>query len=193
VVLFLGLNKRTDKLRFPFPVEVIPLLGEGLVDAVGLDGDRVILDCGLGFLEGSVSAIAQQSFPKKAIVTQVKAGRDWPLLAKLPAKPLSKLMARLVDYLSGVRREDWMLRLELGNGKLKAIIKVAQGRFEELMVATTVKREGVVEWPLEMVRPVLEYMGRAESEIRIRVDEEKQTPYLVSGGGIELMVARKKV
>jgi hypothetical protein len=191
-VMFVGIGQKIDGMRFPFPVEVIPLLGDGLVNGVGVAGNQVILDCGCGYLEGSVSALAQKHFPKLQIVNQIQGARKWPLLVRLPAERLAKMMGRLAEYLAGIRREDWMLRMELGDGKLRATVKVAQGKFEERMEVEEAKKEGVVEWPLELIRPVLEYMGQTSESVKVRMDEDKKTPYLISGGGVELMVARRK-
>ena len=191
IALFVGIRQKEDGLRIPFPVGIIPLLGGELVDSVGVDGDRVILDCGCGYVEGTVSAIAKKNFPKQNLVESVKKARLWPLLAKIPSERLSEMIQRLVTYLSSVKREDWLVELELGNGKVKASVKVQQGKFEESMEVEDLKVEGSVVWPLEQVKPVLDYMATAASSVKIRVDEKKKTPYLLSGGRVEMMVARK--
>jgi hypothetical protein len=191
-VLFVGASQKENGLQFPFPVGVIPLLGDGLITAVGIDGDKVILDCGCGYLEGTVNAVAQKSFPKKQVVQEIINGRKWPTVVKLPAERLARMMRRLVEYLAGIRREDWTLLLELGDGKLKATVKVQQGKFEEVMEVEEAKNDASLRWPLEMVLPVLEYMGQNGNEVRIKVDEAGKSPYLISGAGVELMVARLK-
>jgi len=190
-VLFVGVAKKKDDLKFPFPVEIIPLLSDGAVQGVGLEGDRVLLDCGLGLIEGSVSAVAQKQFPKAQLVQRVAEGQRWPLLAKLPAERLARLMTRLTNYLTGIRREDWMLTMEMSEGRLRASVRVTQGKFEEVMELEDGVKEGTVLWPLDQVQPVLEHIGRMGETLTVRVDEKKRTPYLISGAGVALMVARK--
>src|SRR6266566_2879540 len=191
-VLFMGVSKNESKIRIPFPVGVIPLLGEGLVKAVSIEGNLVTLDCGCGYIQGTVSAIAEKDFPKRKIFEQVKRGRNWPLIAKIPAVRLTKMMTRLANYLVGMKREDWVLRLELEDSKLRALVRIRQGIFEEKMTVEGLKKEASFEWPLELVQPVLEYMGENAESVKVRVDEEKKTPYLISGAGVDLIVGRRE-
>lgn len=191
ISLFVGIRKKEDALKIPFPVGIIPLLGGELVNSVGVEGDRVILDCGIGFIEGTVSAYAKKDFPHHSVVSSVKKGRAWPVFANLPAERLSKMFERLEGYLTTVKREDWAVTLELGNGRVKAIVKVQQGRFEEVMEVEDLAVEGSLSWPLQQVKPVVDYIASVSESMKVRVDEEKKTPYLLSGGGVEMMVARR--
>jgi hypothetical protein len=191
ISLFVGIRDKEDSLRIPFPVGLIPLLGDSLVRGVGIEDDRVILDCGCGYIEGSVSAVAQKSFPKKNIVEQIAKGRNWPTLVRLPAEKLAKVLTRLSGYLANVKREDWLVVLTIADGVVKASVKVQQGKFEEKMEFENVKVEGQVRWPLELVQAVVEYMAANGESVKVRVDEKKHSPYLLSGGGVELMIARQ--
>lgn len=191
ISLFVGVRQKEDALRIPFPVGIIPLLGDELVQAVGVENDRVILDCGCGYIEGSISAIAQKSFPKRDVVEKIRKGRLWPVLVRLSAERLSKVLSRLSGYLSNVKREDWIVELSIANGIVKASVKVQQGKFEERMELENEKSEGLVRWPLELAQAVVEYMATNGETVKIRVDEEKNTPYLLSGGGVEMMIARQ--
>lgn len=191
ISLFVGVRQKEDSLRIPFPVGIIPLLGDSLVQAVGVENDRVILDCGCGYIEGSISAVAQKSFPKRDVVEKIKKGRLWPVLVKLPAEKLAKVLTRLSSYLSNVKREDWVVDLSIAEGVVKASVNVQQGRFEEKLEFENTKAEGVVRWPLELAQAVVEYMAANGEMIKIRVDESKNTPYLLSGGGVEMMIARQ--
>lgn len=191
ISLFVGMRQKEDSLRFPFPVGVIPLLGDALVKAVGVENDRVILDCGCGYVEGTISAVAQKSFPKKDVVQKIQKARTWPLLAKISAEKLSKILSRLTRYLTSVKREDWSVELTISNGQVKATVQVQQGRFEEKITLDNERAEGTVRWPLELAQAVVEYMATNGETIKIRVDETKNTPYLLSGGGVEMMIARQ--
>lgn len=191
ISLFVGIRDKEDSLRIPFPVGIIPLLGDDMVRGVGIEGDRVILDCGCGYIEGTVSAIAQKSFPKKNIVEQVSRGRLWPVLVQLPAERLSKVLTRLSGYLSTVKREDWIVELVIAEGVVKASVQLQQGKFEEKMEFENSKAEGMVRWPLELAQAVVDYMASNGELVKIRVNEGKNTPYLLSGGGVEMMIARQ--
>jgi hypothetical protein len=191
ISLFVGVRDKEDSLRIPFPVGIIPLLGNSLVEGVGIESEHVFLDCGCGYIEGSISAVAQKSFPKKNIVDQVVKGRTWPILVRLPAERLSRVLTRLTSYLANVKREDWQVVLTIAEGVVKAAVSVQQGTFEEKMTFDNVKAEGVVRWPLELAQAVVNYMALNGELVKIRVSEEKNTPYLLSGGGVEMMVARQ--
>lgn len=191
ISLFVGVRQKEDSLRIPFPVGIIPLLGDSLVQAVGVENDRVILDCGCGYIEGSISAVAQKSFPKRDVVEKIKKGRLWPVLVKLPAEKLAKVLTRLSSYLSNVKREDWVVDLSIAEGMVKASVNVQQGRFEEKLEFENTKAEGAVRWPLELAQAVVEYMASNGELVKIRVDDSKNTPYLLSGGGVEMMIARQ--
>jgi hypothetical protein len=191
ISLFVGVRDQEDALRIPFPVGIIPLLGDSLVQAVGVENDRVMLDCGCGFIEGTISAVAQKSFPKKDVVEKIQKGRTWPLLTRLPAEKLSKMLARLASYLGGVKREDWIVEMAIDQGVVKASVRVQQGKFEEQMEIENGTVEGTIRWPLELALAVVDYMAQNGEWIKVRVDEQKNTPYLLSGGGVEMMVARQ--
>lgn len=191
ISLFVGVRQTEDALRIPFPVGIIPLLGDSLVRAVGVEDDRIVLDCGCGYIEGSVSAIAQKDFPKKNVVEKIKKGREWPVVAKLPAEKLSRMLKRLADYLKNVKREDWVVQLDGEETRLKASIQVQQGRFEEEIKVDQQSKEILLRWPLDLALSVIEYMAANGEVVKVRVDEEKGTPYLLSGGGVEMMLARQ--
>jgi hypothetical protein len=191
-IIFMGVNKEESNLRIPFPLGVIPLLSDGLVKKVGIEGELVVLDCGNGYLEGTVSADALKSFPRKSLVEQVEHGKtSWPVIGSLPAERISNLLSRLTEYISGVKREDLMLTLEIGEGKIKARVKVLQAVFEEVLEVEEAKKEALVALPLDHVRPILEYMAKSCEKIKIRCNEEKKTPYILSGAGVDLLVGRK--
>lgn len=192
-VVFMGESTSEGEIRIPFPIGVIGLLGEELVRAVGINGQTVVLDCGKGYIEGVVSEIALRDFPRKVLVEQVKKARTWPTLTALPAEKLVKVLGRLAEYLTNVRREDLLLRLELAEGKIRAVVKLQQGVFEETIeIKSGPKKEAVVEWPLSLVKPVLEFMAQNGETIKVQVDEAKRSPYLLVGGGTELLVGRRR-
>jgi hypothetical protein len=191
-VLFVGKSKKASGMKFPFPVGIVPLLSSVLVKGVGVEGDKVILDCGCGFLEGMVSAKTKTDFPRKTIESVVEKGSKWPLLVNLPADRLHAMFGRFIGYLSGVRREDWLVKLEITGKTVKATVKINNGKFDEaLELDHPAKLDGTVEWPLDLVAPVIEYMASTGTEISVRTDNVKKTPYLLGGDTVELMVSRK--
>ncbi len=191
-VLFVGKSKKASGMKFPFPVAIVPLLGSVLVKGVGVEGDKVILDCGCGYLEGMVSAKTKTDFPRKTIESVVEKGSKWPLLANLPADRLHSMFGRFIGYLSGVRREDWLVKLEITGTVVKATVKINNGKFDESMTLDhPAKLDGTVEWPLDLVAPVIEYMAATGDAISVRTDQAKKTPYLLIGDTVELMVSRK--
>ena len=83
------------------------------------------------------------------------------------------------------------MELSIAGGVVKASVKVQQGTFQEAMEIDNEKAEGLVRWPLELAQAVVDYMATNGEQIKIRVDDQKNTPYLLSGGGVEMMVARQ--
>lgn len=190
--LFVGIRQKEDALKIPFPVGIIPLLGGELVDSVGVDGDRVLLDCGCGFIEGTVSALAKRDFPKRSVVETIKKAREWPTLVRLPAEKLTRMFTRLVGYLGTIKREDWLVSLNIEDEKVTASVTVQQGQFQESMAVEGLKATlHPLQWPLDKIMPVMEYISSETELLRVRADEKKKTPYLLSGGGVEMIVGRK--
>lgn len=191
-VIFVGAGGDST-LKFPFPLGVIPLLGESVVQAVGVEGEKVILDCKYGYVEGTVSAIAQQKFPKDAILHQIENAEKWPVVAKLPAEKLSKVLGRLTTYLGGVKKESWVLNLEITDSQIKAVVRVKQVEFKETISVEAVTKETVVvEWPLDAVKPIIDYIAEKQTDFKIKTNEQNKTPYLIDGAGIRMMMSRAK-
>ena len=198
--LFVGRRStKEDGLEIPFPVGIIPLLGGDLVDSVGVDGDRVVLDCGCGYVEGTVSAPAKKDFPKAGMEKSIKVARAWPLFVNLPATKIERILERLVAYLPSVKREDWVVTLQLSKGQVKAYVAVQQGRFEESTKVEGLAEEGNIKMRLDMVYPVIRYIASTDTkenpaEIFIRVDESKKTPFHIANdkknADVEMMAGR---
>ena len=91
-VVFSGILTKENALEFPFPVGIIPLLSEKLVQSVGTSKDRVFLDCGIGYLEGTVSSEAKEKFPKESLLAQLKVVKKAPKVLALPGKQLGKAL-----------------------------------------------------------------------------------------------------
>lgn len=193
VVMFRGDTKDGKPLELPFPINVVPLLESPLVKGVGIVNGKVILDCTAGFIEGVVPAKAQTQFPKDKVSSQMELARKWPIVFSLKAKQLSQVIDRLMTYLTGARRQDWMLSLDTWEDGVRLRVRIQQGMFQEKMsYGKYSSKPGVsLVWSLEWAGPVLQEMAKQAEEIVIRYDEKMNSAYYVQGGQMELLIARK--
>lgn len=173
----------------PWPVTVAGLLKNELLERVALQGHTMVLEAANGYLEAQVPEMAQKKFPQVRLKEQLELAEKWPLVLEIDSKALAATVGRLQQYLVQIRREDWVLKLTGQSNRVRAQVKVQQGKFEELAGAEW-KQEVEMEWPLDKIGPVLEYMGKTKQTVRVRVDEKKQTPYLIQAGRVRLMVGR---
>lgn len=175
---FLGRRDSGDKLRIPFPVGIIPLLGGDLVNSVSVDGDRVVLDCGCGYIEGAVSAPAKKDFPKSSVEKLVDGAQKYPVFVRLPSEKILNILERLSGYLTSVKREDQIVTLQLEPGRVLATVQVTQGKFEESTKIPDLKQEGKIKFLLQYVLPAIRYIASNGDELIIRALDKK--PYLLS-------------
>lgn len=184
-----GKGKNTD---FPFPVGIIPLLGDSLVQGVGIENGMVILDCEVGYIEGTVAAPGAKKFPKKDILFNMKAAQKYPVLLTIKPKALAEAMAHLIEYLAGVKRDEWVLKIAEENGELYASAAISQGGFKERIKGEGFVKGCLIELPLETIKPVVDFIQTKEEEISIQSDESKKTPMLVHSKTVDLLIARIK-
>lgn len=192
-VIFLGKQKKATGLNFPFPVSIIPFLHSAVVKGVGVDGDIVVLDCGVGYLEGTVSAVARKKFPRKNLEEIARLGANYPIMLKLPAARLLAMLERFIGYLSGVRREDWIVNLDIKGKTVRATVNLNAGKFDEVLeMDEPALKDSSLKWPLDAVTPVVKYMAGAtkDAEIVVRTDDAKQMPYFLIGETAELVISR---
>lgn len=190
-IVFAATLKSRSSLNFPFPPAVVPLLSHKSVESIGIDGDRVIVACRYGHLAGAVSADAKKGFPVKGVYTQMEKAKTWPVLVKLPIAPLNAMIERMATYLSAMESEKTHLRIDIAKGQMAMTVKVGYGRFVERDFGKNYKNEAVLDWPLQLVRPVLAYVAENDKELTVRADEKRKTPYLLSGASVDLLVARR--
>lgn len=189
-------NSQIDKsFDHPFPVSTAQLLASGLIDNARTTETQVILinDSLPGQLQETASTFAKKDFPSDTIEATLKQLVGSPVILSLPAKDLSPVLDRIVGYMAGVRRQDWVLKLSPHPKGVICTCDVAQqGKFQELLV-TVPQQFDEFEWPLTMVYDVIKYAAKITDQLVVSTDESKKTPFLLRDAEktLVLMVARK--
>lgn len=199
VTLFGAEVKEKNLGEFALPPGLVNLLADGKWEHLLLYGDtRVRVVYGgkaklYGYIEGTVVQDARRNFPKDKVRKQLEKAREWNSVLEVEGKLLGDVIGRLVTYLSGIRREDWVMRISVGPSYVKFSAKVGQGEFVERVGFGKVKVQlaGQIEWPLQVALPVLEYMGKRKGMVTVRVDEGNSSPYLIEGAGVQCLIARR--
>src|SRR5580765_4735962 len=159
----------------PFPLSII--------DAAGADGVKSVLwaeDCAIAKFPGgriwqTVSEQARTGFPVNEIRSSLEKGTKDLNVFSVSAYKFAKMVDRLTQYLQSVRKEDWVIViLSTQNANaLSVLIKLPHVTIrEKIGTLEPVKRDFRLEWPLDMIAPVLQFVGKDEEQIPLRVGLE---------------------
>lgn len=196
LVALRGVEKVKGKfpVKLALPLFVIPFLGlDGLKEARVKDTE-VILQFSCGVIWQGVPVKAQKSFPYKNIDKGLEDGLSWPIQFRMQTRKLGFITSRFTQYLTAVRRQDWLMKLIAKSGEKQILmeVKIPQGVFHEwLAVEDAIEKDFTIDWPLDIMLPVLEYLHK-EKERVVKVHFGKDTPYLLDAGNVQLLVARRK-
>jgi hypothetical protein len=196
LVVFRGVHK--VKGRFPdrlaFPLFLIPFLTSDGLKEVRLKEKEVVLQFGCGALWQGVSVKAQKGFPRKTMDELVADGQKWPEQFRLQTRRLGLVTARFTQYLTSVRRQDWLMHVSGVEGEKQILfeVKIPQGIFRErVAVEEPVKAAFEADWPLDILLPVFEYLYTLKEAV-LRVRFGKKTPYLLTSSGVSIVVSQRK-
>jgi hypothetical protein len=188
-VYYLGTGKIGEgkvKEAIPFPLYLISLLPEQTLKKISWIGKYVMLTFDKGMIWQPISEEALTQFPVKNIRKHAIRANKLPITFTASSRRFSKLMIRLGYYLQSVRRKDWIVKL---NGskydrKLKATTSIPGVLFkEELSISDAVKKNFKMEWPLDIMQPVFEFLALRTKKVGVvvRLDEKHGVSYIQAG------------
>ena len=195
LVVFKGMQKINGKFpeKLPFPLYLVPFLKADGIKEVRLKSKEVVLTFDCGHIWQAVSAKALKSFPATTIDKLIKDGGEWEEKFRLQTKRLGSVARRFSEYLTSVRRQDWMMFVDgqAGSKQVLLEVKIAQGVFRErVTVEEPIVKPFRVDWPLDHLLPVIEHMSK-DKDGMLTVRFDKKTPYLLSTKGLSVVLTRK--
>lgn len=196
LVVFRGVQKVKGKFpdRLAFPLYLIPFLTAAGLEEVRLKEKEVILKFDCGMIWQGVSVKAQKGFPQKTMDDLIADGKKWPERFSLQTRRLGLVTARFGQYLTSVRRQDWLMHVQGAEGEKQVLleVKIPQGIFRErVTVEEPLKAAFEIDWPLDILLPVFEHLYKLKDAV-LRVRFGNKTPYLLTAGGVSLVVTRRK-
>ena len=196
LVVFRAVQKVKGKFpdRLAFPLFLIPYIAAEGLREVRLKEREVVLQFGCGALWQGVSIKAQKGFPRATMDKLIADGREWPEQFRLQTRRLGLVTARFSQYLTSVRRQDWLMHLKGNEGEKQILLEVSipQGIFRErVTVDEPIKHAFEADWPLDILLPVFEHLYKLKDAV-LRVRFGDKTPYLLTAGGVSIVVTRRK-
>lgn len=201
IILMAGKVSGTVGLQsaLPFPLYLVQFLGvEGLQSiSVGPKAKQVMLAFDVGRVWQTVSAVATEKFPVDSIADRVADGSKMDVALQFNAKQMSHVIARLVIYLSSVRREEWLLKVlaKKDDTLVRFTVPLPQGFFSEKVQLSKPAACDVEEtWPMQLLMPVFEYIAQEDKETLVSVATGAKLPYSYIGVGdsLKVVVAKPK-
>jgi len=180
--------------RLPFPLFLVPLLSNDHVREVRFKDKEVVVHFDCGFIWQGVSVKASKGFPLKTMDKLLTDGKEWAELFRLQTHRLGAVTRRFSEYLTAIRRQDWLMSVKAETGDKQVLLEVSipQGIFrEKVIVEEAIKQDLDIQWPLDILLPVFEHWAKNKEAV-LTVRGDKKTPYLLSGAGLNLVVTRKK-
>jgi hypothetical protein len=178
----------------PFPASIVRTFANNLVTSVLHGKNHISVMCVNGRLEQAVYSDAKTKFPFSACDKHIEWAKKHQPALKFSSKAFGEVASRLAGYLSGVKREEWRLCIqgEKGEKKVKVLCTIAQGRFEEELVASVRCESTIaVEWPLDRLLSVFQYFEKMDHDLVVKVEPGQQRVHLTQVGNSGLIVAAK--
>jgi hypothetical protein len=180
--------------KLPFPLFLIPIISNDRIKEVRLKEKEVTLTFDCGQIWQGVSAKASKGFPIKTMNDLLETGKEWTEQFRLQTKRLGAVTTRFSDYLTSIRRQDWLLTVSAKQGDKQVLleVKIPQGIFREFVpIEKPAKQDIMVGWPLEVLLPIFTHLAK-DKEAVLSVRFDKKTPYLLTAGGISAVVTKRK-
>lgn len=182
----------------PFPIPMMSVLRADGLRSIRWGSNCVVGKFGMGKVWQTVVVEALTQFPVQETLDMMTAGRSREnTLFQASSYRFAKVIERLTAYLQSVKKEDWVMKL---SGKKSQEFISITSNMPSSVVREQVKTLGVVnkdftmEWPLNLVSPVFQFVGADKEDLALRVglSSDARTSY-VRCGAIEMIVpARSK-
>lgn len=193
-VAFRGKTQLDSSLpsSLPFPLGMLNVIrGEGLKSLRWADS-CVVARFQNGKVWQTVMEQPKKKFPKDSIDKMLKDGsREELRVFRVAGEDFTRIAERLSYYLQGVKKTDWVMSIigKKGSNKLVVFSRLPHVVFREQMGSLdTIQKDFKLEWPLSMVAPVLNFIGkRGKKALVVGLDKNGQNSYMKCGG-IEMMI-----
>lgn len=188
-VFYLGqgtLEKGRIKESVPFPLFLINYLTMPGLKKISWRGNFIILSFENGWIWQPISEEALKEFPKADIVKHAEKSTKFKPAFIASSRRFSRLMTRIGYYLQSVRRKDWVVKVKGQKGKssMVASTSIPGAMFvERIGLARTLKRDFKLEWPLDILEPVFDFLGKKTKKlaVTVRIDEKHGISYIQTG------------
>jgi len=196
LIVFKAARKTSAKFpeKLPFPLFLIPFITHDGLKEVRIADKEVVLKFDCGYIWQGVSTKAAKGFPISTMNKLLTDGGQWPEVFKLDSHHLGAVTRRFSEYLTAIRRQDWLLSIKgaVGDKQIMLEVSIPQGIFREKVgIAEPLKQEVNVGWPLDSLLTIFEYLAK-DKKAGMSVRFAKKTPYLLTAGGTQVVVTRKK-
>lgn len=204
-VLYRAHSKTATEFKeaVPFPLFLVTLLGSRYLKAVEWKKGLVVLQFPGGEIWQPVSAKAMH-FPFESISSHIALGSRKSVLFRVESRRLALALQRLGLYLQAVKREDWLLQLrgKQGEQELQLSTEIAHVKFtERVLIDGTIGEDFTLDWPLDQLIPVFEYVGMKNQKLWLEVrlwkaklkSGKRTLASYVRTGDVELVIPSKRV
>lgn len=188
-VYYLGtgsLEKGKISTSIPFPLFLIGLLSVEGLQKLSWVGKYILLTFEDGKIWQPVSQEAIDSFPLRKIRRISKSGDNFNISFTASSRRFTKLMIRIGYYLQSVRRKDWVVTVKgkKGDDHVVATTNIPGAHFtEKVSVSATLKRDFTLDWALDILAPMFEFLAIKTKKVGIvvRTDEKHGSSYIRAG------------
>lgn len=195
-ILFKAKVKMEHQIQesIPFPVAMIQVMkAEGLKKLTW--GEKCIIG---KFDMGKVWQMIAESgmFPYEEILKILDEGnKPEYLMFRVSGYEFAKVVGRIAFCLQSVRKEDWVLTIkgEKGASALKLLsILPSTTLKEQVETVETIKKEFTIQWPLNMLDPIFQFIGKEDEKrvVEVRLNKNGDFSY-IKCGVIEMCVPAK--
>ncbi len=191
ISVFIGQAEKF-KNSLPFPLFLLNIISHPDLQDIRFLKDKVILEFDCGLIMQTLPEKARKEFPTKRILKHGLSVENLPKVFSVSAAKLSESFKRFITYLDVVRRQDRVVVLEADKGSKFLRIKASTVHaklLETVKMGFKVKEAISIEWPIDMVAPVIEWLGSQKETVDVHFDNE--SPFFIKNEIITLAVARK--
>jgi len=188
---------------FPFPLFLVTLLESKYLKAIEWKKGLLVLQFPGGEIWQPVSSKAI-NFPYDSVAMHMAEGSRKTVLFRVESRRLALALQRLGLYLQAVKREDWLLHLrgKKGETDVQLSAEIAHVRFNErVLVDGVIGEDFTLDWPLDQLVPVFEYVGQKNRKLWLEVrlwkaktkSGKRVLASYVKTGDVELVIPSKRV
>ena len=192
ILIFTAKSQKFTR-AIPMPLFLLHMLTLEGVKKIIFSKKHVVLRLDKGEILQTVPQQALKNFPQDKILKVVKESSAYPDIFAVSATRLADILNRFTTYMSTVRKRDKLITVEMKSGSpdIEIWASVAQVRISEKIKAEAPATADVkAEWSLEMVLPIVNFLGQKKKIIRVK-SAGGDTPYLLDGDEVKLVMARK--